>query len=477
MFKRRALKSVSHSGGDLRLLLISPRGPLYRHRTGIWKKSLRYAPLTLITLAALIPEELGVELTLVDEGIQAVDLAFEADLVGISAITGSAPRAYELADHFRRRGIPVVLGGVHPTLLPDEAAQHADAVVVGYAEESWPRLLRDFVAGQMRPRYEQSPNLSLAGLPLPRRELLARHRYTTVHTIEASRGCVHRCEFCVVPTAWGRPLQRPVAEVIDEIRQMGARRLIFLDLNLIADIPYAKELFTALSPLKITWGGLATTTIAWDDELLDLAARSGCRGLLLGFESLSKESMAETGKAFGIRQDYHFVVQQLHDRGIAIMGCFAFGFDHDTPEVFAETVEFVQAARIDLPRYAILTPFPSTPLFRRLQGEERILTQDWGLYDGQHVVFQPAQMSPAALLRGTEWAWKQTYSYRSIAKRLLGARIQLPLAIVANLGYRFYAHRLHQYYNCDWPVGQTLWNLPEDENSHYPAQHQPKARL
>jgi radical SAM superfamily enzyme YgiQ (UPF0313 family) len=433
----------------LRLLLISPRGPLYRHRTGIWKKSLRYAPLTLVTLAALVPPEIEAELTLVDEGIEAVDLGVEADLVGLSAITGSAPRAYELAGHFRRRGIPVVLGGVHPTLLPEEAARHADAVVVGYAEESWPQLLRDFVAGQMQPRYDQSPGLSLAGWPQPRRDLLPQGRYTALHTIEATRGCVHQCDFCVVPTAWDRPRQRPVGEVVGEIRRLSARRLIFLDLNLIADVSYAKELFTALTPLGITWGGLATTTIAWDDELLDLAARSGCRGLLLGFESLSPDSMAETGKSFGIRRDYSFVVQQLHDRGIAIMGCFAFGFDHDTPDTFAETVDFVQAARIDLPRYAILTPFPATPLYRRLQAEGRILSWDWSLYDGQHVVFQPAWMSPEELLRGTEWAWKQTYSYRAIAQRLLGSRIQLPVALAANLGYRFYARRLHWYYTCD----------------------------
>jgi radical SAM superfamily enzyme YgiQ (UPF0313 family) len=434
----------------MQVLLISPRGPLYRHRTGIWKKSLRYAPLTLITLAGLVPPELDVELTLVDEGIEEVDPSFEADLVGISAITGSAPRAYELADHFRRRGLPVVLGGVHPTLLPQEAAGHADAVVTGYAEESWPQLLRDFAAGQMLPRYDQSPRLSLANLPLPRRDLLPNRLYTTVHTIEATRGCVHPCDFCVVPTAWGRrPLQRPVGEVVEEIRHMGARRLVFLDLNLIADISYARELFAALIPLKVTWGGLATTTIAWDEELLDLAARSGCRGLLLGFESLSPASMAETGKGFGIRKDYREVVRQLHRRDIALMGCFAFGFDHDTPETFAQTVEFVLEAKIDLPRYAILTPFPGTPLFQRLQQEGRILTEDWSLYDGQHVVFEPARMSPDALLQGTEWAWKQTYSFSSIARRLLGARTQLPIAIAANLGYRFYAYRLHNYYHCD----------------------------
>jgi radical SAM superfamily enzyme YgiQ (UPF0313 family) len=441
------------SVSPLRIALISPRGPLYRHRGGIWKKSLRYAPLTVTTLAALIPPDLEADVILVDEGIEEVDPNLEADLIGISAITGTAPRAYELAAHFRQRGIPVVLGGVHPTLMPEEAAQHADTVVVGYAEETWPQLLRDFVAGQMRPRYDQGTGLSLANRPFPRRDLLPSGRFALSHTIEATRGCIHRCEFCVVPSAWGRPLQRPVDEVVADIRHMGARRLIFLDLNLIADLTYARELFTALIPLKLTWGGLATTIIAWDEELLDLAARSGCGGLLIGFETLSQTALAETNKAFNKRQDYYEVVRRLHAHKIGIQGTFVFGFDAHTRDTFAETVDFVMTANIDLPRYAILTPFPGTPLFQRLKQQGRILTEDWTLYDAQHVVYQPAQLSPETLMRQTEWAWKKTYSYASMAKRLLGARIHLPIALATNLGYRFYANHLHQYYTCDWALG------------------------
>lgn len=444
---------MSHRGTrKMKIVLISPRGPLYRHRTGIMKKSLRYAPLTLATLAALVPAELEAKVVLLDEGIEEIPSELDADLVGISCITGTALRAYELADRFRLRGVPVVLGGVHPTLLPDEAQEHADAVVVGYAEESWPRLLRDFAAGRMQPRYLQRPDLPLKNLALPRRDLLDQGNYTMFHTLEATRGCVHRCDFCVVPTAWGGPYQRPVAEVVDEIMGMAARRLIFLDLDLISDVQHAKELFTALIPLKLTWGGLATISIASDDELLDLAARSGCRGLLLGFESMCHESLLETRKGFNTRKDYYEVVRKLHARGIAIMGCFALGFDHDSSDVFAETLDFVLSSGIDLPRYAILTPFPATPLFQRLKGEGRILTENWDLYDAQHVVFQPSRMTPEQLLRGTEWTWRKSYSYGSIAKRLVKARTQLAVALPANLGYRFYAYNLSRFYTCREPL-------------------------
>ncbi|MEO8379314.1 MAG: radical SAM protein [Acidobacteriota bacterium] len=436
----------------MRILLISPRGPLYRHGTGIWKKSLRYQPLTLTTLASLIPPELDAEVVLMDEGIRDLDLDAPADLVGISAITGTAPRSYELAAHYRARGIPVVIGGVHATLMPDEVMQHADATVVGYAEETWPQLLRDFAAGRLQRRYDQSPHLKLDNLPRPRRELLPAKDYITPHTIEATRGCIHKCEFCVVPSAWGRPLQKPVADVIDDIRQMRPRKLIFLDLNLISDTAYAKELFRALIPLRLRWGGLATTMIAWDDELLDLAAESGCAGLLLGFESLSDGALAESRKQFSSRMEYRTVIEKLHARRIAIQGCFVFGFDDDDHDVFARTAQFAIDAHIDLPRFAILTPFPGTPLYARLAKEGRILTTDWSCYDGQHVVYRPARMTAEELLRGTERAWKTTYSYRGIFKRLAGSRVQLPLAIPTNIGYRFYAHHLNQYYTCDWSL-------------------------
>ena len=448
-----AQRTATPQDRKLRITLLSPRGPLYRHRGGIWKKTMRYAPLTLTTLASLVPTEVPADIRIVDEGLDEIDPdRIEADLVGISAITGTAPRAYEISGQLRKRGVPVVIGGVHPTLMPEEAMRHADSVVSGYAEESWPRLLRDFVDGRMQRRYDQSPTLKLANLPFPQRQLFDSRLVNVGDTIEATRGCIYQCDFCVVPAAWGKPLQKPVADVIADIKQMGARRLIFLDLNLIADVPYAKELFTALIPLKIRWAGLVTTTIAGDDELLDLTARSGCRGLLIGFESLNQESLKGAQKAFNMRVSYHDVVRRIHERGIAIMGCFVFGFDQDTPDSFDETVAFVMESRMDLPRYAIAVPFPATGLFRRLKAEGRITTENWSLYDGQHVVFEPKKMTADELLRNTRRAWKQTYSYGSIWKRLAGSRTQLPISIPANFGYRFYANHLDTFYTCDWQL-------------------------
>lgn len=435
----------------VKIALLSPRGPLYRHQGGIFKKSLRYMPLTLPTLASLIPADFPHQLRLVDEGIDEIPMDLDADLIGISAITGSSPRAYELADHYRRQGKCVILGGVHPTLMPDEAARHADAVVVGYAEDSWPELLRDYAAGNLQNRYKQAPGLKLGGRPLPRRELLPDGNFTVASTIEATRGCIHRCNFCVVPTAWGRPLQHPVSEVITDIKLMGPKRVIFMDLNLIADKEYAKELFRELIPLKIEWGGLVTTEIAWDDELLDLAARSGCRGLLIGFESLTPESLKECKKGFNLLRDYAQVIERVHARKIAIMGTFVFGFDHDTIDSFKATVDFVLSNRLELPRYAVLTPFPGTPLHNKLDQEGRLHHKDWALYDGQHVVFDPALMSSKELQYGIEWAWKKTYSYSGIARRLWRGNL-FWTALTANLGYRFYAYRLHQFYNCRSPL-------------------------
>lgn len=444
----------------MKILFVSPKGPLYRHRGGIFRKSLRAAPLTFSTLASLIPRELKAEVKIIDEGVQdapEVEEAKSFDLVGMTVITGSAPRAYELADAYREAGVPVVLGGPHVTLVPDEAELRADAIVCGYAEETWPELLRDFVAGRMRKRYVMRPDFAFADMqeiPFPRRELMKQSGYTTVNTFEATRGCVHSCRFCVVPTAWGRrPFQKPIGHVIDDIRQSGARKILFYDLNLIADIGYAKELFKALVPLRIKWYGLTTTLLGRDEELLDLVARSGCRGLLIGFESVSEFSLRENRKGFNHPDDYAGLIARLQSLGIALNGTFVFGGDADTPECFSAVGEFVLRNGIELPRFSILTPFPGTPLHQDLDREDRILTRDWSLYDGQHVVFQPRNMSVEELQTGHERVWREVYSWRGIGERIVhraSTRLgNLALIVGANLGYRHYAYNLSRFYTCN----------------------------
>jgi len=458
MFARTpAASTLPHHSRPLRVVLISPKGPLYRHRGGIFKQNLRYMPLTLPTLAALVPKELNVELRCIDEGIHDVDLNLEADLVGMTVITGNSIRAYQLADHFRSRGIAVVLGGPHVTLIPDDAQPHADSIVVGYAEQTWPQLLRDFAAGAMQPRYNQAPDLDLKISPLPDRSVLPRRKYLTADVFEATRGCIHNCDFCVVPTAWGRkPFQKPVEHIVEDIRRRRAKRAIFIDLNIIADLDYAARLFEALVPLNIQWFGLATVLLTDDANLplLKLAQRSGCRGLLMGLESISPRNLRSTRKGFNDPDRYREVVDRLHQHRIALQGCFVFGLDDDTPDVFMKTARFAVDAKIDLPRFAVVTPFPGTPLHQRLESEGRLLTKNWELYDGQHVVFQPLQMSVEELQFGIEKAWKHCYSWSSMARRLWHTAAPWPIAAITNLGYRHYAHNLHRFYNCDtfiWP--------------------------
>jgi radical SAM superfamily enzyme YgiQ (UPF0313 family) len=448
----------------VKIALISPKGPLYRHRGGIFRRNLRYAPLTLTTLAALVPPELKAEVAIYDEGAEELfPEQIQADLVGLTVITGTAVRAYELADAFRQRGTPVVLGGPHVTLAPDDAQPHADAIVTGYAEQTWPELLRDFQAGRMRPRYVMGEAHSIAGMPFPRRDLLKGKPYLTTYTFEATRGCIHTCDFCVVPVAWGlKPFLKPVEEVVADIRQhvRGAwpRKIMFLDLNLIADQAYATQLFEALIPLKVEWFGLSTTLLGDNPPLLELAARSGCNGLLIGFESISPSNLKRMRKGFNTPDEYRELVARLHQHGISLMACFTFGMDDDTPEVFMETARFAIEAHIDLPRYAIVTPFPGTLLHQRLEAEGRILTKNWELYDGQHIVFQPKLMTPQQVYAGHEQAWKYTYSYRAMNQRFWGSRIQPLVWWITNFGYRFYSQHLHDFYNCDWITGQLVPN-------------------
>lgn len=435
----------------MKIALISPKGPLYRRRGGIFKQSLRYMPLTFPTLVALIPDDVPAEVVCYDEGVEDIPVDIDADLIGMTVITGCAPRAYELSRMYRDRGIPVVLGGPHVTLVPEDAQPHCDSIVVGYAEDEWPRLLRDFQLGQMKARYDQAPDFELVNNPLPNRKVLPRWKYLTPHVFEATRSCIHGCEFCVAPSAWGRKqLKKPIGDIVSDMKKMKTKKAIFVDLNLISDRAYALELFAAIRPLNIQWFGLSTTLICKDTDLLDAATESGCRGLLMGLESINKSNLRGMGKGFNKPDDYRQIVELLHERGIALQGCFVFGLDGDTVDIFEQTAQFALDAAIDLPRYAIATPFPGTRLYRRLESESRIIDRDWSHYDGQHVVYQPTHMSASELQQGTVKAWEISYSWKNMAKRLRSSAAPWYIAALTNWGYRHYAYRLDKYYTCDW---------------------------
>ncbi|WCL49176.1 B12-binding domain-containing radical SAM protein [Leptospira sp. GIMC2001] len=437
----------------IRLALISPKGPLYRHKTGIFRKDLRAAPLTLTTLASLVPKDLDIDVKIYDEGIEDIPNNLDADLVAMTVITGSANRTYELSERFRRDGKKVILGGPHVTLIPEESIQYADSIATGYAEETWPQMLRDYANGNLKNRYDMSKEFSfdrLESIPFPRRDLLQKKGYKTLETFEATRGCIHSCDFCVVPVAWGRkPFQKPIEHIIEDIKRRKTKTVLFYDLNLIADREYAKRLFEALIPLKIYWVGLSTTLIDKDPELLNLLIRSGCKGLLIGFESVSKETLRGTKKSFNNPDNYASLIKTLHQAGIVINGTFVFGNDEDNIDSFQNVRQFVIDNRIGLPRFSILTPFPGTPLFKRLESENRIVTKDWSKYDGQHVVFQPKNLTIDQLQVEHENIWKDVYSYKNICKRVFGNLTSIfPIVLAANSSYRFYANNLTKFYTC-----------------------------
>lgn len=429
----------------MRIAFLAPAGAMHRYN-GNFGHTLHYAPLTLTTLAALVPQEMEAELVLHDETVGPIPLDLSADLVCMTVITGTAPRCYRYADYFRRRGLKVVLGGVHVSMLPEEASLHADVIFTGFAESTFPQMLRDFMVGRLQPRYDQGPDFSLKGRPLPRRDLLKKWGYITTSTLEAVRGCSLPCTFCAYPTAFGRTVyNREVGEVLEEVERLDSRLLTFPDVNLLADRAYAKELFTALVPLKKRWLGLATSAIGLDDEMLQLFQRSGCRGLLIGLESITQGSQAFVGKGVNRVGEYDLLLRRLHDHGIMVQGCFAFGGDQEDPSVFERTVEMVTRTKIDLPRYSILTPFPRTRLYADMEAAGRIFERDWAMYDVEHCVFTPRQMTVEQLEQGITWAWETTYGARNIARRLWPFALNPWLGLPLNLGYRTYARKYRRF--------------------------------
>lgn len=429
----------------MKIALLAPAGAMHRYN-GSFGKSLHYAPLTLTSLAALVPKELNADIKIYDESTDEIPLNLQANIICITCITGTASRCYRFAAYFRKRGITVVLGGVHPSMLPEESALHADVVMTGFSEQTFPQMLFDFKLGQLKKIYAQNCNFTIVGKPQPRRDLLKKDRYVTINSVEAIRGCSHPCTFCAYPAAFGKTVhKRPIKEVLEEIESFESNEVLFPGVNLLADKEYAIELFNEMAPLKKKWVGLATSSVGIDDEIIKVFEKSGCKGLLIGFESISQDSQNFIQKGVNKVLQYEELMKKLHDSGILVQGCFAFGGDDEDSSVFEKTVEMVVKAKIDLPRYSILTPFPKTELYDNLEKEGRIIERDWAMYDVEHCVFTPKKMTKEQLEEGIEWAWRETYSYKNIYKRLKPFTSSPWLSIPTNFGYRTYANKFKKF--------------------------------
>ena len=395
----------------------------------------RFPPLNLITLAGLTPEEFEVSLT--DENVGPIDFNKEIDLVAISAMTPLAPRAYEIADRFREKGIKVVLGGMHPSALPDEAIGHADSVAIGEAEGIWLNLLSDLRAGNLQKFYRSAAKPPLTKLPIPRRDLLRKKAYFNVNTIQVTRGCPFDCDFCSVTNFFGKIHRfRPVEEILKEIETLKGNIVFFLDANIVGNPGYAKELFRRLIPYKIKWMSQASINLAQDRELLQLCAKSGCMMMFIGFESLSQINLQEMRKPFNKVGRFKESIEMIHDHGIAIEGSFMFGFDNDDSSIFKKTVDFVNEVNLDAVQFSVVTPLPGTGLYQKLEREGRIIERDWSRYDFLTVVFKPRLMSEEELQNGLYFAYHQIYSYRSIFKRIFRSRKSPLFSAVMNWGFR-----------------------------------------
>lgn len=425
----------------MKALFVLPYDNTYRYRAA-FVPALSYQPLTLSTLAALVPEELGWELTLVDEGVQRVDYSpKQYDLVCISTVTSSAYRGYELARFFQKNGSYTVLGGHHATLLPEEAAIHADTVITGAAEGTFPQFCIDFAAGKPKKRYH-SGAFQPQHVPVPRRDLMPQKGYLKQPAVLADYGCPNNCKYCVIHSFWGHCARRPVGQVLDEIRNLGTKEILLLDPSPFGNRDYACELLEGFAFLGIQWAGLCTLDTAADPLLLSLLQKSGCVGMLMGFESFSQEDLDSMQKHKNKVASYGQRVDNLHQHGMAVLGTFMLGMDGDTAQSLHELPELIAGIKIDVPRFAVATPWPNTPFFQELEQQGRILHRDWSLYDSVHCVFQPKHMSPDELEQAFLQVWRRCYSPGKIAARLRHTPQRRWTALVTNIGFHIYARRV-----------------------------------
>jgi len=439
---------------SLKILLVLPAGENVRVTASGGhvprRAMLRFSVLPLATVAGLTPLEHQVRI--VDENVEPLEFDGDWDLVGITFMTALAPRAYEIAREFRRRGVTVVGGGYHPTLCPEDAAAHFDALVLGDAEPVWALLLEDLKRGDLKRRYGGSTVCHGAGglgmgtvqTARPRRELLEPHRrhYATLNAVQAGRGCRHACRYCSVARFHGQQYHhRTVQDVLDEIRNLKGD-FIFVDDNIIADREFSAELFKALAPLGKRWVSQSSILIADDPELLRLAHEAGCRGLFIGIETANEENLAMINKRFNDATSYADRIAAIRRSGIGVIAGIIVGMDNDNRQVFENTLRFLLATGVDALQLNILTPLPGTPLFRDYADAGRLTDRDWTHYDYRHVVFEPSQMSRAELQAGADWLYAQFYRLDRVLWRFAKAVFKLGwmpawLGLKLGLTYRY----------------------------------------
>ena len=436
---------------NMKILLVFPAiqhgMTTYRDKHS-WRKIISgYPIITLPHLAAITPDKHSVKI--INENYESIDFDEDFDIVGITCYTMTAPRVYEIADEFRKCGKTVILGGYHPTAMPDEAKQHADSVIKGMAEVNWVRALDDFEKGELKPIYERDHNFDISKVPPLRRDLIKHNPF--LGAIQTTRGCSNRCEFCAISSFCGNVIkQRPVKDVIDEIKNMPNKIFIFHDPHLTLHRKYAQEIFKEMIRQKVNKGWVAngTTNILAnvDEEFLNLARKSGCVEWFVGFESISQEALNNIKKNQNKVEDFKRMIKRVHDHGMTIQGGIIFGFDEDTNNIFDTTIATINDWELDVLEANILTPYPGTPLFERLNNEGRILTRDWSRYNQVDVVFQPKNMTVEELYNGSRKVAKEFYSpinlINKISKMVLTTKKfygVIPLA--TSLAFRRYYKR------------------------------------
>jgi len=397
--------------------LINPKTDSLTTRPIYFNRAL-YSPLAgLLAVAACIPKD-QYEVVLTDENIETIDFDLKADLVGISAMTSYVNRGYEIADQFRAKGVPVVMGGVHPSFMPQETLQHADAVVIGEVELVIDKLLDDLKQGTMRGTYKSNELHPMVGLQMPRYDLLKKNRYVNRTFVQTSRGCHQGCTFCAEPLMNGLKFRyRPVGEVIHEMENCGARTISVNDADFFGTPERPKEVMRALKGRGIRWQAGVTSKLAHDDRMLELAAESGCTMLSIGFESISRDTLKSVHKHVNRPENFAALVEKIHSYGIMVFGLFMFGFDGDDTSVFDDTVKFNIAAKYDACAYSVLTPYPGTLTWYEMKKAGRIVSFDWTMYDQGHVVYRPGGMLPDELRLGQSSAYAGFYSTPSITSR------------------------------------------------------------